>query len=224
LNNRSNHILICRHHEQVDRSEISISQMAMNRFPSTDIFFSLSLIRRIPNLAIPVIRQEFYTKQELLNLREHLDSSQLLLTWPVFLIFLFVLFVNVFLYFGLLPVLMDCYLCWWTVTCVDGLLPVLVDCYLCWWTVTCVDGLLPVLMDCYLCWWTVTCVDRLFPRFSLTLMYVRKVTLHIIQLFNVIYNSVELNIFFSKLMNPRRANNQTQWLQWLLAYIHIITY
>ena len=184
MNNRSNHILICRHHEQVDRSEISISQMAMNRFPSTDIFFSLSLIRRIPNLAIPVIRQEFYTKQELLNLREHLDSSQLLLTWPVFLIFLFVLFVNVFLYFGLLP----------------------------------------VLMDCYLCWWTVTCVDRLFPRFSLTLMYVRKVTLHIIQLFNVIYNSVELNIFFSKLMNPRRANNQTQWLQWLLAYIHIITY
>lgn len=25
-------------------------------------------------------------------------------------------------------------------------------------------------------------------------------------------------------MNPRKANNQTQWLQWLLAYIHIKTY
>jgi len=70
----------------------------------------------------------------------------------------------------------------------------------------------------------VACVDGMFFRFSLTLIDVRIVTLHIIQLFNVLYTSVELNIFISKLMNPRRAINQTQWLQWLVAYIHIKTY
>ena len=133
--------------------------MTMDAFPSTEIFFSLPLTRRIPDLAIPVIRQEFYTKQELLTLREHLDSTPFLLAWPVLLIFILYLLMLFF------------------VLCFGH---------------------------------NATCVDGLFFRLSLTLTYVRIVTLHIIQLFNVLYNSVELNIVISKLMNPLRANNQTQ--------------
>ena len=76
-----------RHHDLVDRYEISIPQMTITFY--VDYFLLLSLPRLLPDMTVYTsITRVSYKKQELITLREHLGSPPVFLVGSMLLIFL----------------------------------------------------------------------------------------------------------------------------------------
>ena len=80
---------------------------------------------------------------------------------------------SVFMAYGMLLLLVECYYCLWNVSIACGMLVLLVECYYCLWNVSIACGMLLLLVECYSCSWngTIACgmlllrVDKTFEMF-----------------------------------------------------------